>query len=106
MRKPRFTFRPGRPEDDKFLRAIRRAVSRVNAEVPGPIKLRVSLAPVGGVHPDHAWKYENRFSRRVKIEDSERVAVYVTPAARSVRRHEPVRGRVQSKKAVERSRKA
>lgn len=99
-----FTYRPDVPDEVAFLADLRGLVREANAglrEIKAEERLAIVQSPIRGKGNPNDWKYDNRFARgkRIRIEDAERVHVYVveTRAKRGSRR------RAKSSKAKGRS---
>lgn len=93
MKKPRaptFVFTVESTEDAR-LRGVRAAVRHMNKRGAG---LRVMLSPRVGRDSPHAWKRQNRFRPRLRLEDAQSVDVYVadkSPGLRTEPRNAPRR---------------
>lgn len=92
----KFWFKPRSKYGEQRLRAIRRKVEIANfiASRSGDTRrYRVRLAPRLGEGNPNAWKYNNKFRPRLRVEDASKVFVYVSFSEGVVRRDKPGRAR-------------
>lgn len=72
-RAPSYVFTVESTEDAR-LRAVRAVVRQMNKRGAG---LRVLLSPRVGKDSPHAWKRQNRFKPRLRLEDAQSIDIYV-----------------------------
>jgi hypothetical protein len=75
------TIRPDSRDDAAYLDGVREVIQKINSGLRRSApRYSIALSPRKGKLTTHDWKYQNRFSKgkRIRIEDAERVDVYLT----------------------------